>query len=86
MLGKTKSGPAITPFSFEGKKILRGMRFVLNDVIGIDELNNECIELKSHGGRIKIIGNGLTISIYESRTVEIRGKIGGIFLNYDKNK
>ena len=86
MLGNIKRSLGIVPFSFEGNRISRGMRLVLNDVIGIDELSTECVELKSHGGRIKIIGERLGISVYESRAVEIRGKIGGILLNYDKNK
>ena len=71
-------------FFIEGERCGRGMSFEIGKVISISELSEECIELKTHGGRIIIGGSRLTLSIFEGGTVKVDGKVTEVKLVYGK--
>ena len=71
-------------FYIEGGRSARGMTFEIGRVIAICELSEECVELKTHGGKIKISGSRLTVSIFEDGTVKVSGKATEVKFIYGK--
>ena len=71
-------------FSLEASRVGRGISIVLSGVIGISDYSESEILLKSHGGKIRICGKRLLLSIYEDNTAEIVGRIEEIGFGYGK--
>lgn len=81
-----KSVKVVSPpsFSLEASRVGRGISIVLSGVIGISDYSESEILLKSHGGKIKVCGQRLMLSIYEDNTAEIVGRIEEICFGYGK--
>lgn len=79
--------PTFAPSSFylEGERSASGMSIIFGGVIGISDYSEEKASLTSHAGRIHISGSGITLSIYENKTVEIVGKIEEIRFEYARS-
>ena len=60
--------------NIEIRKSSRGSVAVIMGVMSIGEYTESNIELLSHSGRVGIMGESLSISVLEGRTVEIYGK------------
>ena len=71
-------------FNLEASRAGRGISVVLSGVIGISDYSERVILLKSHGGKIRICGERLMLSIYEDNTAEIVGRIEEIGFGYGK--
>ena len=71
-------------FSLEASRAGRGISVALSGVIGISDYSETEIILKSHGGKIRISGQHLMLSIYEDNTAEIVGRIEEIGFGYSK--
>ena len=71
-------------FSLEASRAGRGISVALSGVIGISDYSETEIILKSHGGKIRISGQHLMISIYEDNNAEIVGRIEEIGFGYSK--
>lgn len=71
-------------FHLEADRCSVGMCAVVSGVVGISELSEEAVLLKSHGGRISIKGKRLRICIFENNTVEVKGKIEEVGFVYGK--
>ena len=71
-------------FSMEGSRVGSGIAIALSGVIGISDYSESEIILKSHGGKIRICGKRLMLSIYEDNTAEIVGRIEEISFGYGK--
>ena len=71
-------------FCLEASRVGRGISIVLSGVIGISDYSESEILLKSHGGKIRICGKRLLLSIYEDNTAEIVGRIEEIGFGYGK--
>ena len=71
-------------FNMEASRVGRGISVVLSGVIGISDYSETEILLKSHGGKIRINGQRLMLSIYEDNTAEIVGRIEEIGFGYSK--
>jgi hypothetical protein len=71
-------------FNMEACRVGRGISVVLSGVIGISDYSETKILLKSHGGKIRICGQRLMLSIYEDNTAEIVGRIEEIGFGYGK--
>ena len=54
-------------------------------IVAVSEFSAEAIGLGSHGGRLRVSGEGLRLVTLENRTAEVRGKIIGVSLIYGKN-
>ncbi|MBR4836727.1 MAG: YabP/YqfC family sporulation protein [Clostridia bacterium] len=68
----------------EASRIGGGISIALSGVIGISDYSESEILLKSHGGKIRICGKRLMLSIYEDNTAEIVGRIEEIGFGYGK--
>ncbi len=70
--------------SLEIRKTKLGAVAVIQGVLGVEELTDSSVLVLSHSGRIRFIGERLTLSVFSLRTVEIIGKITGVELSYGK--
>lgn len=75
----------LSTFRMEANRSTKGLSILLSGIIGVSEFSDEMITLLSHGGRIIIQGKKLFISVYESGSVEIVGKVMEIVFKYGKN-
>jgi hypothetical protein len=71
-------------FHLEADRCSSGMCTFISCVVGISELSEEAVLLKSHSGRISIKGKRLRICIFENNTVEVKGKIEEVGFVYGK--
>ena len=78
---------SISPYSFhiEMKKSSRGAVAVISGVMSVSEYTQNTVELMSHSGRVKILGEELGISVLEGRVIEIYGRITEVRFSYGKN-
>lgn len=90
-LGKKKKNAfksisaAASSFHVEIDRVGRGMALLINGVNGVAEFSSQCVTLLTCGMRMIIRGEGLCITVYENKSVEIVGTIGGIEYSYGKN-
>ena len=66
------------------RKSGRGAVLLLSSVIGISSLSEEEIVTLTHSGRIRLVGEGLTVYTMEDKSVEISGKITLMKLEYGR--
>ncbi len=78
-----KSPP--TSFRLEAVKHRSGMSLIFSGIVSINVFEDTCIELKSHGCKINIVGQRLNITVFENNSLEITGKVGGVDFSYGKN-
>ena len=82
---KSSSLPStLSSFHIEADRTAKGMKMFVSGIIGIGDYTEESLLLKSHGGRVEILGKRLKICVFESKTVEISGKITGVSFVYGK--
>ena len=62
-------------FHIEADRVSDGISVSVFGVIAIPDFCEESATLKLRRGRVKIDGTGLSVSVYENKTVEISGKI-----------
>ena len=69
-----------TPMGFhiEIDKIAGRVSVCVNGVSSVLDFGEECAVLKMRGGKLKISGLELAISVYENKVAEISGKVGTI--------
>ena len=81
------SSPATlrTPFRCEYDGGRSGMSVLLYGIISIKDFSGEEVLMRTTGFNVRIKGNGLTLSVYENKSVEIFGRILNMELIYDKN-
>ena len=72
-------------FFFNGERTGRGMQITVGAVIAVSEITKEKIVLVSHASRVLIEGEGLELSVFEERAVEIIGKVREVKFLYGKN-
>lgn len=65
-------------FHLEADRMMSKTSVCVSNVTAIIDFRSEFAVLKMKKGRIKIIGENLSISIYENKIVEISGKVGNI--------
>lgn len=75
---------AVSPFHIELDKVARGMSLLVCGVLGISEFSEKFVALTVKGMTVKISGVNLSMTVYESKTVEIVGKIEGLEYEYTK--
>ena len=67
-------------FHLEADKIARGVSVSVAGVISVLDFTDEVAVLRVREGRVKISGSALEITVYESKTVEIKGRVSGVEL------
>jgi hypothetical protein len=75
---------SVPRFCLEATREGRNIAANILGVVCITEYNNEQILLKTHGGKIRLVGEDLFLKVYEDKTVEIRGKVKEIGFDYAK--
>lgn len=68
----------------EAERTAKGYSIVACPIIGVEDFSDTEIQLKSHGGRISVLGQRLILSVLESGAVEIIGKVEDIKFAYGK--
>ncbi len=71
-------GDSIGRFHMELLRIRKRLTSVISGVICIYEFSKNEIIVLTHGGKIKITGDELSISVFENQTIEIKGKAENI--------
>ena len=72
--------------TLEMRKTRIGASLVAMNVMGVGELSDTEIVLLSHSGRLTVTGEGLILSVFEDKSIEIFGRINGVSLDYAKNR
>ena len=65
-------------FHIEIDRVYGGISVSVYGVFSILDFNDSLALLKLKRGKVKIEGKSLSVAVYENRTVEISGKIGGV--------
>lgn len=85
MLKKNKDAPnPASGFYLSCERVAGGISLLIGGVIGMSELSDGCTELLSHTGRIRVRGQALEPTVFENKSIEIRGRIEGIDFVYGK--
>ena len=85
MIKKKKEEQCLsTGFYLSCERIAGGLSLMIGGIIGVSELEDGCTELLTHTGRIKVRGNELSLTSFENKSIEIKGRIEGIFFAYGK--
>ena len=65
-------------FHIEADRLPTGVSVSIMGVLSIVDFNETSAVMKMRRGKIKIRGTGLSVAVYENRTVEIYGKVGAV--------
>ena len=77
--------PIPLSFRLEAERSKRGLSITVCGVVSIADLSMENILLKTHGGKVAVVGRRLAVKIFEHNTVEISGKVEDICFDCGKN-
>ena len=77
---KTAEGQEHLPIYFhvEADRLPSGVSVSIMGVLSIVDFNESSAIMKMRRGKIRIIGSGLSVTVYENRTVEISGRVGAV--------
>ena len=70
-----KGSAAISNFHIEADRVPSGISVSIGGVIAITALTDGEVRLKLVRGGVKVTGEGLSVSVYERRIVEVFGKV-----------
>ena len=84
-IAQTVHGSRLHTFHVECDRVSQGLSVMIGGIIGIKNLTDESVVLSSHGGRITVSGNALSLNVYEHNMVEIIGRVEGIGFVFGKN-
>ena len=79
-----KEGTPRGDFYLSCERSLGGLSLLVGGIIGVSELDGGRTELLSHSGRIIVSGRGLKLTVFENKSIEIKGRIEGINFAYGK--
>lgn len=68
------------PYHIEIMKSGKRVTAVVSGVMAVSDFSPAQVALVSHGGKIKFSGEGLSLSVFENKTVEITGRVENISL------
>ncbi len=72
-------------FFLNGERSSSGMRISFGAVVSVAEFSSEEVLILTHSGRIRVLGSGLLLSVFEGRGIEIVGKVRGLEFLYGKD-
>lgn len=61
-----------------------GVSLVIGGIVSITEMSEETVMLASHTGRIHLHGESISLSVFENREIEVKGRIKEIRLVYER--
>ncbi len=62
----------------EGERIGKTLSIVVSGVLSVKDFSDTAAVLLIPSGELKIEGKSLSITVFENRSIMIKGKIGGI--------
>lgn len=65
-------------FHIEIDRVYGGISVSVYGVFSILDFNDSLAVLKLKKGKVRVTGQGLSVAVYENRTVEICGKVEGV--------
>lgn len=71
-------------FSIEAHRTGRGISLTVSGIVGISELTDTEVVLKSHRAKLSVTGKKLSLTVFEGRVVEIDGVIQNLEFSYGK--
>lgn len=80
-----KNSRGLYSFHLEADRSRGGLSILMSGIIGVSDFSDRFIDLKSHGGRVKVSGEKLFIKVFEKGCIEIVGRVEGIAFAYGKN-
>ena len=80
---REEQGPS-AGFYLSCERVAGGLSLVIGGIVGVSELEDGCTELLTHTGRIMVRGKALRLTTFENKSIEIKGRIEGIFFVYGK--
>lgn len=76
--GAKKPFDALMPLRVEIDRISSGLSVLVYGVKSIKDFSSELAVFRLGGASVRVSGKGLSITVYEGRAVEIRGKVSGV--------
>ena len=73
-----------SPFHVEIDRVQGGMAVLVSGVRAIRELTDTTVLLRLRGGCLRVSGGGISLTVYENRTVEVIGGVVSIEIQNDK--
>ena len=83
-INASENPPSAPRFHMEIDAGRRSAAVLIYGVRHIEEYTAERLVLQITGGRMKICGIGLALSVFENRCVEIRGRLSEVGFLYDR--
>ncbi len=79
---KNKAADYRPPLVVEIRKTSTGAVLSAVGVVSVTEVSGESVALASHSGRLSIKGSDLILSVFENKSIEVKGKIEGVEMGY----
>ena len=64
----------------EIRRVASRTELTCTGIVKVEEFVDDLVTLAAHGGRLKISGKALSISVFDGRAVKVFGKITGVQL------
>ena len=71
-------------FYLSCERVAGGLSLLVGGIIAVSAHEEEYTELLSHTGRIRVSGKGLELTVFENKSIELKGRIEGINFLYGK--
>lgn len=81
---KKEKGDMPRGFYLSCERTADGMSIIVGGIISVTDFSDEAVKLASHTGRVAVSGNGLSISVFENKNVEIKGRVKEIKFAYGR--
>ncbi len=83
---KTKKEEKKMPIGFylSCERTAGGMSIIVGGIMSVTDFSEETVSLAGHTGRICVNGKRLSISVFENKNVEIKGRVEEIKFIYGR--
>lgn len=85
MLKKKNAEPNMPEgFYLACERVSGGVSVIVGGVMCVTDFSPEAVMLAGHTGRISVFGRGLAMSVFENKSIEIKGRVEEIKFAYGK--
>ena len=84
MINKKKNQSPPFGFYLSCERVAGGVSMIVGGIISVADFTEERAEMLSHTGRITVTGRGLSMTVFENKSIELCGRIEGIGFAYGK--
>ena len=61
-----------------------GLSVIVGGIISVTDFSEETVKLAGHSGRVSVNGKRLSMSVFENKNVEIKGRVEEIKFTYGR--